>query len=301
MARTGIGSEACLKRGCLAMPLHFYSPILDVPALEQRRVWDRRSELPGVDLNVKAQLELLKDLGSRYGDECRWPELKTDDAFQFHTNNHNFSFGCACALYSVVRFHQPRRVIEIGSGHSSLVISQALEENRKEDPSYECMYTIVDPYPGKILDPGKKSSSLPALGRLDAVVVESKDTDFFKKLNRNDVLFIDSSHVVRTGGDVNFLYLDVLPVLASGVLVHCHDIGLPFEYPKVYATNPGFRVFWTEAYLLQAFLAFNNEYEVLLAMALIQADYSREFESAFPHFSPETTSYHSGSFWIRRK
>jgi hypothetical protein len=92
-----------------------------------------------------------------------------------------------------------------------------------------------------------------------------------------------------------------LPTLRPGVLVHSHDIGLPFEYPKVYATNPRFRVFWTEAYLLQAFLAFNTEYEILLSMTLIQKDYFKEFQRAFPQFSPRTTFYRSGSFWIRRK
>ena len=295
MATTGAGSEACLRRGCLAMPVHFYSPVLDVQALERRQVWDRRSDLPGIELNVGAQLELLRNLGRRYGNECQWPEEKGVDQQQFHTNNSSFSFGCAAALYSIIRFHRSRRVIEIGSGHSSLVISQALQVNARDDRSYECSYTIVDPYPRKML------KALPGLSEIAAVEVETKDVAFFQSLKRDDILFIDSSHVVRTGGDVNFLYLDVLPLLKPGVLIHCHDIPLPFEYPKAYATNPRFRVFWTEAYLLQAFLAFNADFEVLLALALIQTDHFGEFQKAFPHFSPASTSYQSGSFWIRRK
>lgn len=122
----------------------------------------------------------------------------------------------------------------------------------------------------------------------------------FETLGQNDILFIDSGHTVRTGSDVNFLYLDVLPRLAQGVIVHIHDIGLPSEYPKVYFTNPTFRVFWTEAYLLQAFLSLNPHYEIMLAMNYLTADHWDEFCKAFEHFNPDVHKATSGSFWIRR-
>ena len=95
--------------------------------------------------------------------------------------------------------------------------------------------------------------------------------------------------------------LDVLPRLASGVIVHFHDIGLPYEYPKVYATNPTFRVFWSEAYLLQAFLSFNSTFEVLLAMSYLMTEQTKEFRAAFSPYDPAQQVAISGSFWIRRK
>ena len=126
-----------------------------------------------------------------------------------------------------------------------------------------------------------------------------QDPQMFDQLQENDILFIDSGHCVRTGSDVNFLILDVLPRLSPGVVVHFHDIGLPDEYPKVYFTNPDFRVFWTEAYLLQAFLAFNQDFEVLLAVSYLMKNHRAEFCVAFPHI--DTDEYRiSGSFWLRR-
>ena len=116
--------------------------------------------------------------------------------------------------------------------------------------------------------------------------VELINVDFFKQLSKNDILFIDSSHTVRIGSDVNYLILDVLPRLAPGVIVHFHDISLPDEYTKVYATNPRFRMFWTEAYLLQAFLCYNSQFEVLLAMHYLMTQQKEAFRSAFPRYDP---------------
>ena len=141
-------------------------------------------------------------------------------------------------------------MIEVGSGNSSLVISSAIRLNEEVDSQTRCEYTIIDPYPGKVI-----SGGVPEVTRLIKDRVEIMDIRFFDQLKENDVLFIDSSHTVRIGGDVNFIILDVLPRLAPGVIVHFHDISLPYDYSKVYFTNPIFRVFWMESYLLQAFLS----------------------------------------------
>jgi hypothetical protein len=126
------------------------------------------------------------------------------------------------------------------------------------------------------------------------------DMKCFDQLGNGDILFIDSGHVVRTGGDVNYLIVDVLPRLASGVIIHFHDINLPRDYPKVYATNPKFRMFWTEAYLLQAFLSCNSQFEIILPMAFLMENHMDRFRTAFPLFDPEMHKHRSGSFWIRR-
>ncbi len=157
-------------------------------------------------------------------------------------------------------------------------------------------YAIIDPYPAPLV-----KSGLPGLTKIIPERVELVDIALFNNLGEGDILFIDSGHTVRTGGDVNFLFLDVLPRLAPGVIVHVHDINLPYEYPEVYFTNPSFRMFWTEAYLLQAFLAFNSEFEVLLALNYLMTDKKDEFCQAFPYYDPSLHKAISGSFWMRRK
>ena len=178
---------------------------------------------------------------------------------------------------------------------SSLVISKAIDLNRSKD---DCSGThiVVDPYPGttmKLYEPAKRE--------LITERVEQLPAQWFDQLHSNDILFIDSGHCVRIGGDVNFLFLDVLPRLERGVIIHVHDIGLPYEYPRAYATNEAFRQFWTEQYLLQAFLCFNSEYEVLLAMSYLMTDYLEIFSQSFPHYDPEIHRFKSGSLWMRRK
>lgn len=295
MAETGNGTDECLKIGCLPVKVHFYSPIPDIHELEKQRVWEKISDLPGIDFHPEMQLSLINHLGFQYGNECEWPLNPAGDPANFYLINNSFSYGCAAALHTIIREFKPRHFIEIGSGHSSKVISKAMEMNRKNDSSREAEYIIVDPYPDGIV-----STQLPSVSRLIKEKVENVDKTIFDVLEKDDILFIDSGHTVRTGGDVNFLLLDVLPRLHPGVIIHFHDIGLPYEYPKIYFTNPTFRVFWTEAYLLQAFLAFNRDFEILLAMNYIQTDHMGVFCKAFPRFILADNWANSGSFWIRR-
>jgi len=293
VAETGRGSDLCLKQGFLPMRVHYYSPIPDLADLEKRKVWDRESELAGLDFNPEKQVHFLRILGEKYGQECNWPDKPTGNPLEFYTENNSFSFGCAASLYSVLRYFKPKNVFEIGSGNSSLVFSSALTRNMAEGLSSN--YSIIDPYPAFFAN-----EELPGVTRVIKERVELLDSSLFEELGNNDVLFIDSGHTVRTGGDVNFLFLDVLPKLAPGVIVHVHDIGLPFEYPSVYFTNPSFRMFWTEAYLLQAFLCFNSEFEIMLAMNYLMTRGKDEFVDAFPYYDPERHLAVSGSFWFRR-
>jgi len=296
MANTGIGTNQCLEAGCLPMNVNFYSPIPDLKELEVRKVWERKSGLPGIDFQIDKQLEMICRLGHEYGEECNWPLTPTKDPTQFYLKNNSFSYGCATALHTIIRHFKPRHFIKIGSGFSSRVISKALEINKQENITQTPEYLIIDPYPDEIV-----ASRLSSMSRLFKEKVECVDLEVFDVLDRDDVLFIDSGHTVRTGGDVNFLILDVLPNLHPGVIVHFHDINLPYEYPKVYFTNPKFRVFWTEAYLLQAFLSLNRDFEVMLAMNYIQTEHMEKFCQAFPHFDLAENWANSGSFWIRRR
>ncbi len=295
IAYSGKGSDACLKEGFLPVPVHFYSPIPDIDDLEKRCVWNMKSSLAGIDFRLTSQLDLLRELGSSYGDECCWPLLPTDNPFEYHVENYSFSYGCAASTHCMIRRCKPSHVIEIGSGMSSRVISGAINKNKKQG-GQACRYTIIDPYPSDQLKEN-------AQGNFELIEsrVELLDPMLFSQLGANDILFIDSSHSVKIGGDVNFLFLEVLPRLAPGVVVHIHDIALPFEYGKAYATNESFRQFWTEQYLLQSFMICNNEFMVLLAMSYLMTEHHDDFKKAFAHYDPAIHLFKSGSFWIQRK
>ena len=174
---------------------------------------------------------------------------------------------------------------------SSLVLASALATNEREDGQRGELVS-VDPYPTTAV------LSMPESVRtLIASDVQQVPAEELVPPNPGDVLFIDSSHVVRTGGDVNHLYLDVLPRLPPGVVVHVHDIQLPYEYWRTYSTQQNSpKLFWTEQYLLQAFLAFNPHFKVLLAGYWCQREHPDAFEASFPAFRPEahrpTTSFY---------
>jgi hypothetical protein len=293
ITKTGQGSDICMRHGFLPLPIHFYSPVPDLNDLQRRKIWAKKSELAGIEFAPERQIRLLRELGEKYGNECDWPALPAKTPLGFYTENNSFSFGCAAGLHSLIRLHKPKKIIEIGSGHSSLVLSSALSKNHSEGFSSE--YFIVDPYPAAVTQQG-----LSCLMQVIPKRVELLDIQKFLQLRENDMLFVDSGHTVRTGGDVNFLFLEVFPRLAPGVIVHIHDIGLPYEYPETYFTNPSFRMFWTEAYLLQAFLSFNSQFEILLAMAYLMNDKKIEFCKAFRHYDPTKHKAISGSFWMRR-
>ena len=172
----------------------------------------------------------------------------------------------------------------MGSGFSSLVAAEAISKNT--DSALIC----IEPFPADFLRQG-----FPGLQSLIEKKVEDIDLEFFSQLDSGDILFIDSSHTVKIGGDVNFLFLEVLPRLRPGVIVHVHDICLPFDYRRDWVMGE-FR-FWTEQYLLQAFLSFNSDYEVLLANHYLAHYYLEDLKRTFPN-SPW---WHGGSFWMQRK
>lgn len=293
-ATTGTGSNQCLEEGFLPVPVHFYSPIPDIKDLERRKIWGIQTEMVGIDFREDSQLDLLRDLGV-FSSECQWPLLPKDNSADFYLQNDTFSYGCAASTHCMIRYFKPINIIEIGSGMSTRIISRAAQLHSKTIGS-NIKYTVVDPFPNQII----KNKTVEITEVIEDRV-ELLDYSFFQRLQKNDILFIDSGHCVKMGGDVNYLFLEILPRLAPGVIIHIHDINLPYEYPRAYATSENFRQFWTEQYLLQSFLAFNSEFEVLLAMNYIMRDHSRSFREIFPHYNPELHPFLSSSFWIRRR
>ena len=264
------------KHGFHVTPAHFYQPVPQLGALPPS-LWEKPSEMVGIDFRAEAQLALLRELGAYAHELDDVPFDKEGDGYYF--NNGAFGGNDAHVLYGMVRHLRPRLVIEVGSGWSTLLTQRALAKNGSG--TLRC----IEPYPPSWL---KGSFELVRAGAQDLGV------SAFEELQANDILFIDSSHVVKTGSDVNFLFLEVLPRLAPGVVVHVHDIFLPNEMPQPWVMDE--HLFWNEQYLLQAFLAFNREFEVLLANAWLLHYHRDALQAAFPR-SPW---WGGGSFWMRR-
>lgn len=273
------------KLGIHVLPVHYYSPIPDTRVLRKKReLWTRELSLAGIELNINGQKKFLETVTLPFQDEyMSFPRERTDNPLQYYLNNGSFGFVSGQMHYSILRFFKPKRVIEVGSGYSTLVSMAALKRNAFE--GHNCEFTAVEPYPSQFLS---KATNITFIKRK----VEDLDLDLFNSLSKNDLLFIDSSHTVKIGGDVNFLYLKVLPALKKGVIVHIHDIQFPFEYFKLYALEN--HCFWQEQYLVQAFLMYNNAFKVLWCASYMHHKYPeliRKYFSPYPQDRIPTSLY----------
>lgn len=283
------------KRGYHVTPVHFYEPIPDTRTLKND-LWLKNSELVGIDINEKKQLKLLSLFVKFKKKYDGFPREKTSIPFEYYTNNGWFEGVDSEILYCMICHFKPRRIFEIGAGYSTYLSAQAILKNKEEDKSYRCDLVSIEPNPNDVLKKG-----FPGLAKLISKRVQDVPLSEFKKLGRNDILFIDSSHVLKTGGDIQYLYLDILPRLRKGVIIHIHDIFLPSEYPKEWILKD-YR-FWTEQYLLQAFLVFNKNFEVLWAGRYMHLKHSDKLEYAFKSYKRNKSDYRGpiSSFWMRKR
>lgn len=268
---------------------HFYSPIPDSRALDAG-VFDEPGEMPGITIDEAAMLVLLDDLSGLYRAEWEaWPGDERDPR-EYWADNPWFAAVDAAIAWGLVRRGRPRQVVEVGSGMSTRLLAAALRRNAAEGaPPAE--FIAVDPHADAVVRAG-----IPGVTRLVMLPVQQVALDTFTALGDGDVLFLDTSHVVRAGSDVKHEILEILPRLRPGVLVHFHDILLPYEYPRTWLTQHW--RFWNEQYVLQAFLAHNRDFEVVWAAHLLHRRRPDRLEAAIPRYGRE----HSlpGSFWIRR-
>jgi hypothetical protein len=266
----------------------FYSPLPVVEKLPPR-LWESPSEMPGVELRVEEALTLLGGPLGSYLSEFR-PPMEPAEPGRFWLNNR--SYGCVDAetLYAMLRHLEPARVYELGSGASTHVIHLAALANAGEGSPLE--HTVFDPFP-------YQASPMGSVAGVTVHPLRAEDLDpaRFAALQAGDVLFVDTTHTVRTGGDVTHIFLEILPRLAPGVTVHVHDIFLPYEYPREWVVQR--RYAWAEQYLLQAFLAFNHDFEVVLPNYALARAAPDALARAIPSFDPRTVS--PGGFWLRRR
>jgi hypothetical protein len=263
----------------------FYSPIPDLQAIPES-TWERESDLAGIHFDLEQQLGYLDDLAP-YLDEFRPPERPNGDSDAYFLENGSYGRVDADVLYATVRASKPNRIVELGSGYTTLVTAQACLENEREGATVE--YRAFDPYPGVA------RADLPGLTELVSAPAEELPTELFGKLGENDILIVDTTHTVKTGGDVNHVVLDVLPRLGGGVRVHFHDIFLPWEYPRKWVEDYG--LYWAEQYLLQAFLSLNEEFEILYALYALARRRPDDLRELVPSWRDGAVP---GAFWIRR-
>jgi len=292
------GRESLARVGLNAYPTRdFYSPLPVFSEVEERRDrWDRPSEMVGVEWDLEAMKARLAELVARFGGEYQalpsYEEIKTKGF------GPGFTVVDAMLIYLTLRDLKPKRYIEIGSGFSTYYSWLAATANRDRDGA-PCDMHCVDPYPRR------QVRELPGV-RVTASRVEDLDLGVFEALEAGDVFFIDTTHVLKLGGDVAYLFLEVVPRLAPGVAIHVHDIHFPYNTPypaEQYIFNTKWPSYWTEAMLLQAFLAFNDRFAIELSAPMI-----RHFDEDFlartiPGYRPvEVTDYdtHFGSIWLRR-
>ena len=260
--------------GVYVLPVHYYSPLPDIHDLSKNKnIWAKKSQLIGVSYSPQSQVEKLKSTCLPYQDEyfelpAYWDAVNTKAG-------PGYTYIDAQTLHAMIRFHKPQRVVEVGSGVSTLCMLAASELNKNET-SLKTKITCIEPYPSK------KLQALTQINLLERTV-QTAPLDVFNELQAGDFLFIDSSHTVKSGSDVNYLILEVLPRLNPGVIVHFHDIYLPYDYaPHVLHTF----LHWSETALLRAFLTNNPKASILLSMSQMHHEHVETMREVFSEYNP---------------
>ncbi|MCZ7604186.1 MAG: class I SAM-dependent methyltransferase [Melioribacteraceae bacterium] len=277
------------KIGVLPIIDHYYEPLINPSHIFKPLNDDRK--LLGLKFGLENQIALLNQF-SFQKELLELPKDNYGNRFSFAYNNLSYPSGDAELYYSMLRLKKPKNIIEIGSGQSTLLALEAIRINKKEDPSYDCRMICIEPY---------EYNWLEELGvEVIRKRVERLNFDLFNILGENDFLFIDSSHVIRPQGDVLFEIQELLPLLSSGVFIHFHDIFTPKDYLEEWITG---QRLWNEQYLLEAFLAYNPEFEIVLSSNLIFHKYKELLLEKCPVLRKELINNpirEVGSFWIKR-
>lgn len=269
--RLPVSSGVLKKIGVWPIRDHYYEPFFNDTSVCSR--WHTPRELPGIDFNISGQLKFLESL--KFGEEFKEfvaRESSLSSQVNFNLQNDSFGTGDSDFLYQFLRCVRPNLVIEIGSGNSTKIAHRALEVNASEDSSVS-RHVCFEPY---------EQPWLESFTGIELIRTKVEDYDFAwgSELMAGDLLFIDSSHMIRPRGDVLFEYLYILPQLQSGVYVHVHDIFSPRDYPESWVRNDV--LFWNEQYLLEALLSNSSRYQVVASLNHLQHDYYDALKAVCP-------------------
>lgn len=281
--RLPLCKKALFNVGVFPIRNHYYEPQFDMR--EMKHPFPDERELPGIDWNIQKQLANLNKF--TFAGELKEFPLKKAGDLHYYFDNSAFKSGDAEYWYQLIRLKKPARIFEIGSGNSTLMAIHAIRMNQEEAPDYRCKHVCIEPY------------EMPWLEKAGVSVlrkkVEDVDISFFSELRENDILFIDSSHIIRPEGDVLFEYLSLIPSLNKGVIVHVHDIFSPRNYLDDWLTSEV--RFWNEQYLLEAFLSHNTSWEIVGSLNYLHHEYYEKLKKVCPFLTPDREP---GSFYIQK-
>ncbi len=281
----GLARRAAERVGLQLVLKTYYSPIPDLAQLPAD-VWEARDELRGLAFDLDAQMAFVEsDLEPQLAGLVWGADVAP--AHSYDPSNDSYPLADARTLYAMVRHLRPREIVELGSGQTTRVMAQACRENARD--GHPARLRAFDPFPTAADD------SLPGLAELSRTKAQDVPDDVFAELHSGDILFVDTTHTVKVASDVNDIVLRVLPVLEKGVYVHVHDIFLPYEYPRFFFAD--YALYWAEQYLLQAFLAFNSEFETVCAVHALGRERGTRMVSA-GLLEPGAIG---SSIWIRRR
>ena len=267
---------------------HFYQPI---PNRQEIMTYaGKERPLSSIEWHLDKQTELVKYLLEKYALEFNNKEIFS--AFGYSEDSSGLISGDAEVLYAMVREKKPSRIIEIGSGGSTKIIAAALRMNFREN-SQKSQLISIEPYPQDFLKDFANVSKDFLEFSLLTQKVEAVDLSVFESLQTNDILFVDSSHVFKSGSDVEFEFLQVYPRLQTGVLVHIHDIFFPYDYPIEWNLKES--RYWNEQYFLETFLQFNKKFQVLASLSMVSYYKSSVFLDNINAYNEERLP---GSFWM---
>jgi methyltransferase family protein len=268
----------------------YYSAVNDLAFLADN--WDLWHERPlpkDIAWDLDAQIEQVRLVAPHFEELAKVPWDPPAGPPRYYWNNDFWRGSDAPVHYGLLRRFQPRRVVEIGSGWSSLLLADALRRN-EESGAPAAVVDQIEPFPRKDL-----LSALPDHWTLHEVILQRANLELFESLGPNDVCFYDGSHVARTGSDVAWFFFEVLPRLNPGVLVHVHDIFWPGDYPDEWIMERGQS--WNEQYLLQAFLMHNERFELLICNSALYRCRKSDLLDLYAGLPDECSGV---SVWLRK-
>lgn len=270
-------------------PGHFSSPIPSYKEVLQHkdRIFMKTDSLSAdIDINADAQLQVLRDL-YQYDEEFSFP-LKPASGVRYYSENGMFDASDAYVLYGFLRKYTPQRYVEIGCGHSSSLVLDYKDKWQSQVPEL----TFIEPFPVRLNELLRDEDRPTA--RIFECNVQDVELHPFRELQANDILFVDSSHLLRIDSDLSAVLFTIIPVLNSGVLIHFHDIFWPFE--NIESITDDGRL-WNECYVLRAFLQYNSQFEVLYFQNYLKTFHAAEMAEHVTAFARRDGS----SLWLRKK
>lgn len=274
----------------LAFPAgHYHSPIVDPRNVKEYFAKQKKIELKDI-AGISVDVDSMRSLWLKYLTFIQSTPF-TDNpnpANRYHYTGGPYQWGDAITLRMMINHYRPRRIVEIGSGYSTACMLDSFSHASVHDSRVTC----IEPYPDRL-----RSLLRPADYEKLTIIeqaVQEIPSDIVEELEPNDILFIDSTHVMKTGSDVHYEFFTLLPKVRSGVVVHFHDITFPFEYPSEWIFERNYS--WNEAYVLRAFLMYNAEFEVVFWNSL----FARKFNASIRTECPTFLRNPGGSIWLKR-